>query len=146
MGRHRRPASAVAVFAIAAVFAGTALASFTSSSSATMTVATGTLAAPTALAAGPGTCTMLAQDRVVLTWTATSSTFADGYDVRRGTAAGGPYATIGSVSGHATLTYTDATVAFSTTYYYVVLAKRNTWRSPDSNEASITTRTAACLM
>ena len=80
-----------------------------------------------------------------LSWTATTSTFADGYQVFRGTASGGPYSSIGTVSGRTTVTYVDSTAAFSTTYYYVVQAKYNQWRSANSNQGSVTTPNAVCL-
>jgi hypothetical protein len=56
---------------------------------------------------------------VDLTWTASPSSGVTGYNVYRSTVNGSGYAKITSspVSG---LTYTDSTVAASTTYYYVV--------------------------
>lgn len=77
--------------------------------------------------------------------TATSSLFADGYELFRSTTDGGPYSSIGNVSGRTNVTYTDTTVTFSTTYHYVVRATRNLWRSADSNQTSITTPTALCV-
>ena len=59
--------------------------------------ATATLQAPTGLS-GAGGCTALLAPKVTLNWTATSSTFADGYDVYRGTANGGPYSNIAHVT------------------------------------------------
>jgi fibronectin type 3 domain-containing protein len=68
--------------------------------------------APAALAASADT------NRVALTWSA--SRFATGYVVRRGTAAGGPFATIATtVDG---TSFDDAAVAAGVTYYYVVAA------------------------
>ena len=109
------------------------------------TYATGTLAAPTGAAAARSSCTILTSSAVVVTWTQTVSTFADGYEILRSTTNGSGYVSQGTVAGRATTTFTDTTVAFSTTYYYVVRAKRNAWRSPNSNQASVTTPTVLCV-
>ena len=120
--------------------------SFTSTTPAVgPTVSTGTLAAPTGLTAVRGTCAILSSNAVNLSWTATSSTFADGYIVLRSTTSGSGYAQIGSVTGRTTTTFIDGTPAFLTTYYYVVQATRNNWRSANSNQASLTTPTPLCV-
>src|SRR5438309_3560705 len=59
-----------------------------------------TLAAPTAPSATGGAS-------IVLNWTATTSTYASGYHVLRGTASGGPYTQIVQLSPKTTTTYTD---------------------------------------
>jgi hypothetical protein len=97
-----------------------------------------TLQAPTGLAASGG-CTALLAPKVTLTWTATSSTFADGYDVYRGTASGGPYSNIGHVVGRTTTTYTDTSVNLNRTYYYVLRSTAFSWTSANSAQASATT-------
>ena len=117
-------------------------AAFNDSAAATMAVTSDVLLPATSPAAGPGTCTPLSTDRIVLTWTATASTWADGYEVARGTSAGGPYTVIASVSA-ATTTYTDSSLSFSTTYHYAIRAKRNAWRSADAT-TSRTTRNSFC--
>jgi hypothetical protein len=109
------------------------------------TYSTGTLAAPTGAAAARGACTILTSSTVVVTWTQTTSIFADGYEILRSTTNGSGYAPHGTVAGRTTTTFSDTTVAFSTTYYYVVRSKRNSWRSPNSNQASVTTPTVLCL-
>lgn len=81
---------------------------------------------------------------VNLTWTATTSAFADGYEIDRASQSGGPYSPVGTVSGQSTTNYTDTTAGFSTTYYYVVRATKASWRSVDSGEASVTTLSTAC--
>ena len=144
--RHRLTSLAAAGAAVACAIAGTAVASFASSASAPHSVSTATLAAPTGLATVHGTCDVLSQARVTVTWVATASGFADGYEIFRGTAAGGPYSSIATVSGHATVAYTDATVAFATDYWYVVKATRNAWRSPNSGQATIKTKTSLCAL
>jgi hypothetical protein len=108
-------------------------------------VSTGTLAAPTGLSAVRGSCTILTSNAVNLSWTATASTFADGYIVLRSTTNGSGYAQIATVAGRATTTYVDGTAAFLTTYYYVVKATRNNWTSPNSGQASVTTPTPLCV-
>ena len=82
---------------------------------------------------------------VDVTWTASSSIFADGYQVFRSANSGGPYTLIGTVAGRTTTTFTDADVTFLTTYHYVVQATRNLWRSVNSTQASVTTPTPACI-
>ena len=125
--------------------AGTAYASFSNSTSSSGSVSSGQLVAPSGLTAAHGTCTVLASDSVNLSWTATTSTIADGYEIFRGTASGGPYSSIATVSGLNTTAYTDGGRPFITTYYYVVQAKRNNWRSSNSTQASITTKTNVCV-
>jgi hypothetical protein len=104
------------------------------------TVSAGTLEPPTGTAA----CVQLLPTRVRVTWTATPSSFADGYEVLRSTTDGGPYASVGTVSGQATTTFTDTTATSLTTYYYVVRATRHLWRSVDSVQASATVPLSLC--
>ena len=109
-----------------------------------MAVSTASLSAPTGLTAS-ATCSLIPSKVTVnLSWTATSSTFADGYEVFRSTS-GGAYASVGTVTGRTTTAFTDNTVTFSTSYSYVVRASRNNWRSGDSNVASVTTKSSLCL-
>lgn len=56
-----------------------------------------------------------------LTWSASTTSTVTSYNIYRGTADGGPYTLITTVSAP-TLTYTDAAVASGSTYYYVVTA------------------------
>ncbi len=145
-GQVRR-VTVVAVFtAVKLLVGGMALAALTSTTTVSHSVTTGKLAAPTGLTASNGTCNALSSTRVNLSWTATTSTFADGYEIFRSTTNGGPYTSIATVTGAGTTSYTDATVAFSTTYYYVVQAKRNAWRSPNSNQASVRTPSSLCVL
>jgi hypothetical protein len=109
------------------------------------TLSSSTIAAPTVLSAVRGTCVLLTSAAVNLSWTATSSTFADGYQIFRSTVSGSGYSSIGTVSGRATTTFIDTTVGFSTTYYYVVQAKKLVWRSSNSNQAQLTTPTLLCV-
>ena len=94
------------------------------------TISTNTLAPPTGLGASPS------GSAIVLTWTATTSMFAAGYDILRSTTSGGPYSMIGQVAPRAAVTYTDSTVAAGTTYYYVVRATYQSWTSTNTAEVS----------
>ncbi len=84
-------------------------------------------AAPTGLAATAG------NQQVNLTWTASSG--ATSYNVKRGTATGGPYTTIASPT---TNSYTDSAVTNGTTYYYVVSAVNSSGESANSSQVSAT--------
>ena len=133
-------ASAVVAGSIQAAFA-----TFSNTTARSATYSTGVLAAPAGVGAGRGACTILTSSTVVVTWTQTPSVFADGYEVFRSTTNGSGYTSIGSVTGRATTTFSDTTVAFSTTYYYIVRATRNSWRSPNSTQGSVTTPTILCV-
>ena len=109
-------------------------------------ISAATLVAPTGLSA-TAACTIGIPNSTVkinLSWTQTSSTFADGYEILRAVGAGS-YSTLTTVSGRGTTTYTDLAVAYSTTYSYKVEAKKNNWRSPPSAAASATTKSSLCL-
>lgn len=127
------------------VTASPSWATFSGSDTATATYSTGTLAAPAAPATAAGTCSVLASDRVVVSWTATSTASADGYEIARSTSAAGPFSVIGTVSGRTTTSYDDGPFAFDTTYHYVVRATENAWRSADTAVVSRTTRNTLCL-
>lgn len=74
---------------------------------------------------------------VELAWNAVSGDLSlYGYEVLRGTAAGGPYTLLARVTGTG---YDDTAVASSTTYYYVVRSLDNSFnRSANSAEVSAT--------
>ena len=98
---------------------------------------TARLAPPTNLAASSSST------GVNLTWTATASTAATGYQVLRGTASGGPYTLTATISSAATTSYTDSTA--SGTSFYVLRSTAAGWTSPDSNEVSAGTTTTTPL-
>lgn len=105
---------------------------------------TATLQPPTSLSATAG-CQLLAP-KITLGWTATTSAFADGYDVYRSTTSGGPYSVIAQVSGRTTTSYVDSSgLSTNTTYYYVLRSKAYSWSSANSGQASATTP-ALCLI
>src|SRR6202167_5491357 len=72
-----------------------------------------------------------------LTWTASSG--ATSYFVKRGTASGGPYTTVGTPAG---TTYADTNLTNGTAYYYVVTAVNAAGESGNSNQATATPKAA----
>jgi hypothetical protein len=129
---HRRRAALAAALALVPALLGStariSLAQLNDTAASTQTIGTGTLAPPTSLAATGGTSASL-------TWTATTSTTATGYDVQRATVSGGPYAVVSSVTPRTTVSTTD-TPAASGTYYYVLRTTLQGWQSVNSNQAS----------
>jgi hypothetical protein len=88
-------------------------------------------AAPSNLSAAAG------NQQASLTWTAGGG--AASYNVKRGTASGGPYTTVGSPAG---TTYADTSLTNGTAYYYVVTAVNMTGESGNSNQATATPKAA----
>ncbi len=84
-------------------------------------------AVPTGLTATAG------NQQVSLSWTASAG--ATSYNVKRGTASGGPYTTVASPT---TATYTDMGLTNGTPYYYVVSAVNSAGESANSSEVSAT--------
>jgi hypothetical protein len=80
---------------------------------------------------------------VSLSWTASTSSGVEGYNVYRGTGSGGESTTPLNSTPITATTYTDENVTAGTTYYYVVtaVATGGTTQSVDSNEASATVPT-----
>jgi hypothetical protein len=95
------------------------------------TFTTTTLHAPTNLSAAAALLL-----RVNLSWTATTDPRATGYQVLRGTANGGPYSLVATVTSKATTTYQD-TVPLPGTYYYVLRTYYDSWTSGNSNQAQV---------
>ncbi len=86
--------------------------------------------APTGLAASVGSGT------VTLTWNAGGG--ATSYTVKRGTASGGPYTAIGTVTSPAPTTLTDSGLTNGSTYYYVVSGTNSAGTSPNSAQVAAT--------
>ena len=84
-------------------------------------------AAPTGLAASPG------NTQVMLTWSASAT--ASGYNIERGTTAGGE---VTVKTGATTANYTDTGLTNGTNYFYVVTAVNVGGESPVSNEVNAT--------
>lgn len=137
---------AMVVMIPALISAGPAFGTFTTAPSPpAMQAATASLAAPASTSAVNGACVPGVSRAVTVSWAITGSTFADGYLVRRATAAGGPYSTIATITARTTIVHSDTTVAASTTYHYRVQATKLAWRSADSPTASVTTPSALCV-
>lgn len=108
-----------------------ALALLTESETGASTFSTETLDPPTSLTAAAALLL-----RVNLSWTATVDTRATGYQVLRGTASGGPYTQVATVTSPSTTTYQD-TVPLPGQYYYVLRTYFDSWTSANSNQASV---------
>lgn len=145
MGERRLPsrwrtgpavATAVAATAVLAVGPRLALASFldTATASSGLTVSAETLQPPSGL--GSTGCLL---GTVTLTWTATPTTWAEGYEVRWSTTSGGPYTSGPLTTPLTTRQVTGLTIL--TTYHFVVRAYRGGWFSAYSNQHS-----ASCLV
>jgi hypothetical protein len=139
-------AAFLAAVATGLVFVSIATAAFQSSSSAgPMAVSSATLAPPTGTSATQINCRNNKPVQISVSWTATTSAFATGYTVRRATTSGGPYTTIGTTPiGTTSYTDLDPTLAYTTSYYYVVQATYQSWTGT-SNQATVTTLNFKCL-
>jgi hypothetical protein len=144
----RRNATAAALGAsslVALLAANGALGAFgVSVGAGSLSLQTATLDAPTGIGAARGTCVKHSSYPLVVSWTASTSPAVAGYEIFQSLTAGGPYTSVGTVAGRTTTSFTDSTTTYGTTYYYVVESLRNTWRSPNSAEASATTFNSAC--
>lgn len=144
---HERRVAVVTATVMTLVLLSTAQvarASFNDASTASASYTADVLAPATNPSAAAGTCSTLSGDRTVLSWTASTSTWATGYEIARSTTAGGPYTVVGTASGAGTTTYTDAGLAYSTTYHYAIRSMRNAWRGTNAT-ASRTTKNSLCF-
>ncbi|MEY2418398.1 MAG: hypothetical protein QOG90_1078 [Actinomycetota bacterium] len=98
-------------------------------------VTTSTIAAPTSPSAVGGSS-------ITLNWTATTSTYATGTRVLRGSASGGPYSQIALVTPRTTTTYVDYPPGPGT-YYYVLQSYYQQWTSANSAQVSAARTTIA---
>lgn len=135
--RSRRRAGTVVVAALllSATLSQAALAGFTDPTAASMPVSTAALSAPTNPSA-VASCVLLAP-RVTVSWTASTSSFASGYQIYRRPAVGGSLALVGSVSGVSSTSYDDTTVVLGGAYVYVVDAVFQNW-SASTAEVAVT--------
>ena len=122
-----------------------AWAAFDSSGSAGHSVSTAVLAPPSSPAASTTTCnTLVLTATATVTWTATTSTWADGYEVLTSSISGGPYTVAATVSGASSTSAQISALSLGTTTYVVVRATKQAWRSPST--AQITYKAPlACL-
>jgi Glycoside hydrolase family 44 len=91
-------------------------------------------ATPQAVPAAPiGLAATLGNQQVSLAWTASSE--ATSYNVKRGTASGGPYAQVANPSAASDK---DTGLTNGTTYYYVVSAVNSAGESANSSQVSAT--------
>jgi len=127
------------------VTASVALAQFADGDSASQSISTNQLQPPANPATAHGPCTNGLTASIVVSWTATPSTWADGYEILGSLVSGGPYTPVGTVSGVNTTSYTVTGLAFATTYYYVVKATKGNWRSAATAQVSRTTLNPLCL-
>ena len=106
------------------------LARLSDATAVTLAASTDTLDPPTSLAATGGA-------NAALSWTATTDTYASGYDLQRATVSGGPYAVVATLTPRTTVATTDTPPA-NGTYYYVLRSVFQNWTSVNSNQASAT--------
>lgn len=99
---------------------------------------TATLQSATALL-GAGSCDGAGTAKATLDWTPSASSFADGYDIYRGLAIGGPYTKIAHVPGGSASGHVDPSLSVSASYFYVIQATAINWTSIDSNERRVDT-------
>src|ERR1700730_3321325 len=86
-----------------------------------LAVTLASLALPTNLTAQQTNCKNNKPVQITISWKTTTSAFATGYTIQRSTTSGGPYTTIGTTPiGTTTYADNDATLAYTTSYYYVV--------------------------
>ena len=136
-GLFRARSAAMAVFLAGFVLAGVGrpvtpvLALSTDAETVASTFATETLDPPTGLAASAALLL-----RVNLSWTVTPDTRATGYQVLRGTASGGPYTQVATITSRTTTAYQD-NVPLPGQYYYVLRTYYASWTSVNSNQASV---------
>jgi len=139
----RRLPTTVAIVVLAGALgaAPLTLARFTASSAVSASMATGSLVAPTSLTGTNGTT-------AGLSWTASSSAAATGYQLLRSGTSGSGYAQVKTVTPASATSATDNPA--NGTWYYVMQTYMESWTSGLSNEASVrvgsvvTTAVKAC--
>ena len=78
--------------------------------------------------------------RVTVSWTASTGS-PDSYQVKRGTAAAGPFTSIGTPAASP---YVDSGVTNGTTYYYVVAGRNASGNCSSANSAVVSTAPRSC--
>jgi len=140
----RRPVLVALLTGAALATAAGALADFATNDSASQTLATATLAPPTSTAAAQVSCKNNKPPQISISWTASASGFTTGYTIYRSTTDGSGYTQIGTTGSSGT-SFSDpsTTLAYNTTYYYVVDAAAQAW-SARSTQAQATTLGSHC--
>lgn len=134
-----RRLTALAVLVVGVLGATAAVeASFLAFSEGSGNLTAAVLAPPSDLAGTPGACAPDATASMTLEWVATTSDWADGYEVSFGTAPGGPYPDTRHIEGWQTTMTTIDALEPATDYWFVVKAERDTWHSASSNEFGAT--------
>lgn len=124
----------------ATALATTASGSFTDAMDAGATMSADHMAPPTGLGATAG-CDGYSP-RVDLSWTESTTTDADGYDIRRGPS--GSESFLASVLGLLTTTYEDTSVSSETTYSYEVVTTLGSWTSDPAGNPTVSVTTPDC--
>jgi hypothetical protein len=104
-----------------------------------LSVTAGVLATPTNVGGAVGTCIIKTSVDVIVTWDATTSPFADGYQVLRATRKAGPYSLLATVPGAGTTTYDDTSTGFGSNYFYELVSTRDAWTSVASAPVKVST-------
>lgn len=125
----KRVAGVVLLTGVLAAGGPVAHAAFFSQASAGAAFSTDTLAPPSALA-GTAQCGLLRYE-VALSWSATASTWADGYEVSLASAAGGPYTIVPRPLTSAAMATSRVVGGLNAnqTYWFQVVATKGGWRS-----------------
>lgn len=121
-----------------------AWASFVEQASVSASFSAAVLAPPTGVTAAPVACAASGYSSQ-LSWTASASTWLDGYEVAMGTRSGGPYAVVPLPAGAdpTDTTRTLSGLARKTSYYVVVRTTRSAWRA-QGDEVVVTTPAKNC--
>ncbi|MHB8296446.1 MAG: signal peptidase I [Acidimicrobiales bacterium] len=130
--------------AIAAALTIPAWAMITGTAGSAHSLSSASLAAPTNPNVALAACSPGGTDAATVTWTPTSSQWADGYLVMRADTPGAAGSIAAHLTGQATSSYTDVGLALSRTYYYSIEATKHAWTSTPTAEVAVTTRDGAC--
>lgn len=137
--------AALVAIAIASIGPDGSTATFVGTDDRSQALSTATLGPPTAPAVLPGVCVAGSSDGATVTWAATASTWADGYEVLRATSSNGAYSVAATAAGRLTTVALVGGLSFSTTWWFTIRATKAQWRSVTTSPVPLLTRTSACL-
>jgi hypothetical protein len=123
-----RVAAMTLALAITCVVAGSAEASWTTTASGSATATSAAISPPTGVA---GSCGVLSAS-VRLDWTASTSSWTDGYEIQWRRSPSPTYTNSATVTG---VTYTTPALSGGT-YFFLVRATKGAWRSSNVTEVS----------